>query len=530
MHPPPGTNSSNPPRRWLAALIVLLAAVHFYCPPGRVAELEVVPDSVEYAVAGHEFATSGKYQIHVNGRALPPRYPPGFSVIFLAPVYAIAPRSIGNGIFAVWLAGIIAALFAYLIGEKLAGPWGGVFAAVLLMHHAQIAAYTQVIMTDMPAVAMALIACWIFLHLAERSAPPVRLYLCAGVVCALAISIRPLTGLLLVPFLFDIFRRRRDAMWRDLLALGVPCALVIVGTALYQWHAFGDWRRTGYQFWLAVPYDYASLTFSPRYFGFNFEIVRKDPLILLPILFGLLGTISLWRKRAAGVAPIVQFLVLAIIPLSLVHLVYFFRDIRFHFPLISLLLVLAGAGIAVLIPEHLRRKFWFALPLLALMILLPRIGENPLEEGPAIRHHVATAAAELLPANAVLISRIDPAYLEQMVCRGTSRRVIPLDRQTPYASAVIAFRRIALLTPPPRNAADHACAGLVNGGAEKLYAATADEEIGQLKAWVGAGVPVYLDTLSAGLEEKSRAMIGKAFRLESVSNAEPWLVRLALRE
>jgi hypothetical protein len=289
---------------------------------------------------------------------------------------------------------------------------------------------------------------------------------------------------------------------------------VAVGTALYQWRAFGDWHRTGYQFWLAVPYDYASLTFSPRYLGFNLEIVRKDQLILLPILFGILGVISLWRKRAAGLSPIAQFVILAIIPLSLVHLFY----------------LLAGAAMAAMIPGRFRRRFWLALPLLALLILLPRIGENPLEEGPSIRHRVATAASRLLPENAVLISRIDPVYLEEMVCRGTSRRIIPLDRQTPYASAVITSHRIALLTPPPKNAGDHACPGLVNGGAERLYAATADEEIGQLKAWVREGVPVYLDLLSAGPQEKSRVMIGKAFRLVPVSDAEPWLVRLAVVE
>src|ERR1700722_18237324 len=105
------------PTALLPILIVLLATVHLYCPPAQVAELEVDPDSVEYAVAGHRFASTGRYEIVVNGQALPSRYPPGFSVLFLAPVYAFAPGQIGNGIFAVWMAGILAALFAYLIGN-----------------------------------------------------------------------------------------------------------------------------------------------------------------------------------------------------------------------------------------------------------------------------------------------------------------------------------------------------------------------------------------------------------------------------
>src|SRR4051812_9670998 len=72
---------TRPPRRtlrerllckgWLIPiLIVLFAGIHLYCPPARVAELEVIPDSVEYAVAAHRFATTGRYEIWVNGEAL----------------------------------------------------------------------------------------------------------------------------------------------------------------------------------------------------------------------------------------------------------------------------------------------------------------------------------------------------------------------------------------------------------------------------------------------------------------------------
>ena len=521
-------------RRWWPPLVVILAAIHLYCPPTRVAELEVVPDSVEYAVAAHRFATTGKYEIQVNGRALPPRYPPGFSVVFLAPIYAIAPGNIGNGIVAVWAAGVLAALFAYLIGQRLSGPWGGVLAAVLLVQHPQFIDYSHLIMTDVPAVALGLAACWLYLRVRVQEQPPVRIYVIAGVIVALSISIRPLTGLLAIPFILDIAQRRESGkgIWRKLFAVAIPGSTTIAATSFQQWHAFGDWRRTGYQFWLAVPYDYFSLTFSPRHLKDNLELFERSyphaNLLWVPIAIGVIGIVALSRKRAPNLSAVLFFLLLTALPLSLVHLFYFFRDIRFHLLLIALLSILGGSGIAALIPRAARQRAWSALALVALAILIPRPSRESQDEPRPIRYEVATTCAKLLPFNAILISGVDPDYLEQMVARGTARRILPLDRETQYATSILAWRRIPNPSPPPRNAADHACAGLINGGDERLYPFTADEAMGPLREWVRSGVPVYLELESREPKDRSLTMLRSAFRFVAVSPAEPWLVRLTL--
>ncbi|MDB5288859.1 MAG: hypothetical protein JWL69_100 [Phycisphaerales bacterium] len=509
--------------RLLPVIIVALAAIHLYRPPSRAAELEVSPDSVEYAVAARRLATTGRYEIRVNGRPLPPRYPPGFSAIFLAPVYALAPGNIGNGIFAVWAAACGAALLVYLIGSKLAGPWGGVFAAVIFLHHAEMMKYTQLVMTDIPAVLLGLTACLVYLRI--RSRPTTAAYFGGGVICALSIAIRPLTGILAIPFVFEILRTRRHGWVRDLAAIALPCAAVVLLNGLYQQHAFGDWRRTGYQFWLPVPYDYFSLTFSPRYLGQNFARFN-DYLVWAPLAMGTLGAIALCRRRSPHLLPVVAFTVLGALPLSVVHLFYFFTDIRFHFLGLTLVCLLAGCGAAVLIPEALRRQLWFMLPLACLTILVPRLPSFPLDDQPPMRFAVATTAARLLPGNAVLISGIDPPYLEELFVRGTARKVLPISRDTPYAAAVLARHRIAQLDPPPHNAADHACPGLVAGGAERLYPFTAEQGVTQLSQWIDAGVPVYAELLSTGPDQPGRRALSAAFRFTPASQDYPWLVRL----
>lgn len=510
-------------RHTLPALVLLLAALHLYRPPLRAAELEVSPDSVEYAIAARRLATTGKYEVILKGSALPPRYPPGFSAIFLAPVYFVAPGNIGGGILAVWAAGCGAALLVYLIGNKLSGPWGGLFATIFFLHQEEMMKYTQLIMTDIPAILLGLGACLLYLRVRVR--PNWGTYLAGGIVCAISIAIRPLTGVLLLPFLIEILRRRQTGWIRGLAALALPCAAVVVLNGAYQQHAFGDWRRTGYQFWLAVPYDYFSLTFSPRYFLFNLQRLG-DPQVWGLLLIGALGAVALLRRNSPAALPVIAFTILAAGPLSAAHLFYFFRDIRFHFLGLALVCIFAGAGIATLIPEVMRRRFRYALPLACLTILVPRLPQLPPDGPPPIRYHVATTADRLLPRDAILISGIDMVYLEELFVHENSRRVLPISRDTPYAAAIVTPLRIAHLDPLPHNAADHACPGLVAGGAHRVYAFTADEEIGRVLEWVRAGVPVYAELASTLPDQPARKALAAAFAFEAVSGDCPWLVRL----
>lgn len=537
------THWLQPPAQsaWMGRLIPLLiiaaAGWHYYRAPAVAAELEVIPDSVEYAVAANRFVNTGVYDIQANGQSLPPRYPPGFSVLFLAPIYFFAPANLGNGILAVWFMAIAAIVLAYCIGREIAGVWGGTLAALLLGLHSEFGVYTQLVMTDVPSVTLGLFACWVFLRMRDEEAS-VWLYLLAGITVAISMSMRPLTGVLALPFVVEILyrsirsllpeHRKREKVFFRFVLLALPCAFAVAATALWQAHAIGDWRRTGYQFWLPVPYDYFELTFSKRYFRDNIALLEWH-LLYLPVLGGMVGFYLLQKRRAPKLRAVAAFLLLGAAPLSVMHLFYFFRGLRFHFLSIAILSIIAACGIALTIPQRLRDKFAFLLPIAILCVFLPRMSDDPLDIGTRVRDQVATAAAEALPDDAVLISNIDPVYLEHRVARGTHRRVLPISRHTPYARALLARRRIAKLTPPPRNAADHACAGLRAGGDPPLYAFTANEEIGTLKKMVAAGVPVYLDELSTEADDPARIALAAAFELTPRSSRLPWLVQLQLR-
>ena len=77
-------------------------------------------------------------------------------------------------------------------------------------------------------------------------------------------SLRSVYLALLLPFALRVLLRSRHKL-ANLVALAVFPLPRSLATALYQQHAFGDWRRTGYQYWAAVPYDYPEMLFDASY-------------------------------------------------------------------------------------------------------------------------------------------------------------------------------------------------------------------------------------------------------------------------
>jgi hypothetical protein len=61
-------------------------------------DLEIVPDSVEYTVAASRLVTDQSYTIVIDGQSWPPRYPPWFSMLVIAPAYLLFGDEPGNAV------------------------------------------------------------------------------------------------------------------------------------------------------------------------------------------------------------------------------------------------------------------------------------------------------------------------------------------------------------------------------------------------------------------------------------------------
>jgi hypothetical protein len=498
-------------------LVAVFATLQLYRSPWSASNLEVVPDAVEYAIGAHRLATLHRYDIELNGIAYPTHYWPWFPAL-LAPVYAVAPGEIGNGIVTVLAFAVVAVLAAYAIGDRLSGAWGGAAAAVALTQCRLFAGHARFVLTDVPAVALALVGCVLFLRMRERAWR--RDWLLAGAVAALAGALRGVAIVIAVPFLFLALRRRRPI--RDLATLLAPTALLAVATAAYNHATFGDWRRSGYQFWWPVPCDYPNLLFSIDYLGGNLRSLASGRAVAAAAL-GAAGVAALLARRATALRPVLAYSAVVAGGVTATHLVYFYPSLRFHLLAISVLYVLAGAGIAALLPRAIARRTGVLAALLALALLAPR----PRDPAPQ-RRLVAAAIARATPPDAVVVSGIEPVYLEYFIARGTQRRVVPASRAVEYASKAIAPRRVARPDPPPHGATDHRAEGLLRGGARDVVPFTADEAGDAIAGWVRSGVPVYLDAsfLPPGFSYES--VLGSALGLEPFA-AHPWLARLAVR-
>lgn len=497
-------------------LVIVLAGVLLYRSPWSASGLEIVPDSVEYAVVAQRFATLGRMDLSINGVSYPSRYPPWFSVL-MAPFYALAPHSPGIGILVVLAFAFAGLLAAYAIGRRLAGEWGGVAAALFLMTYRGYAAMARLIMTDVPAVALGLIGCSLYLRMRERAA--VRDYLIAGLIAAGAMALRNECIVYLFPFL-ALALSRKERRLVNLAALLLPGVCIAAATGLYNLHAFGDWRRTGYQYWLPLPYDYRQLVLSPRYLQINLDMLKAKQ-VLYAVALGSVGTVLLWRQRSAELRPILLYLALAALPLTLIHLFYFYPAYRFHLLGLSLCCILGGAGLATLVPETLKRPTWLLPALLAagaVVVLLFVRRPDPEPD----RRLAAEALARATPPNAVIVTNIDAVYLEPLVLRGTQRRIVPLSRSVEYASKCIAPHRLDL---PP--SAQHYTLGqrfteLLRYGAQNVFPVTAEEDPNPLALWVHEGVPVYIDLRPPA--QFSARTLGE-YRLEP-NKRSPWLMQL----
>lgn len=115
-------------RRLQAAQLLLFAgftSALLYVRPYQASELRIVPDSVEYAVSANRLVTLGAFNLEIEHRGYPSRYPPWFPVLFVAPTYLLAGPDLGNAIYPVTLFAMAGLFAAWMVGCRFGTSWSG---------------------------------------------------------------------------------------------------------------------------------------------------------------------------------------------------------------------------------------------------------------------------------------------------------------------------------------------------------------------------------------------------------------------
>lgn len=498
--------------RILVCLVLLAALAWLYRAPSYAANLEPVPDATEYATSAQHIALWGKFEIVINGHSHPPRYAPWFPLLLLTPVYLIAPGNLGAGVFSVLLCALLSVYFVFLLGKRLGGATGGTLAALALLSNLSFLHSSREIMSDVPAMMCGVIAAWLFVKM--RDDEKTKDALLVSLACGLGFALRNLYAALLLPFLYRGLRDSpRNFAKIALFSLGT--FLFFIATAVFNQNTFGDWKRTGYHYWCAIPYDYLLLTFSPRFLGANLQsFLTAEGLAILAT-----GAVGLWllrKNRPPEAASLILFGALAAAPITLIHLFYFAGGFRFHLLLVALLAIVGGGGIGRELEARFPKQARFealAILLVVVMAAMPLIRTPE----PAGRYEIVSAISQSLPEDAALITNIDAVYAEPFLLRATHRELIPLTRRAEYASKVIVRKKIPVLDPPPLSSVEHRAPALLRAGAEEALPHTAGD-LDYIAAKIREGKPVYLDITTAPPSTPEILALRSRFRLGRLEN------------
>ena len=484
-------------------LLLLIAAIWMARSPYSASNLEVPPDSVEYALAPAQVLETGHYQIIVEGRGLPPRYPPWFPLAVIFPVYALLGAEPGNAILGITFLAVAGVGIAWAIGRRIGGAVGGILAGLGVLALPAYSGWATQVMSDVPCTALVLGGCWLFLRIRARTGSPQLLaFWGAGVLIAVAALFRPVSAAMLLPFAVTAI-----APWKVRLALARTAGLLFpmlgaaAATFSYNTATFGSPLRNGYHFWSWTKSTPLHDFFALSNVGLNWQTLLRTGLPILLIIclaveIALRRSKSSARKEAAGpLRDLIFFVASTGIPMLIFHLFYVYPCDRFFLPILTGTAIIAGSLLGLQLGKKYQRAIGVAFAVLLPLVALARISVPD----PAPQRRVAAdRIRENTPADAVIISAIDPVFLEQRVARHSARRIVPLSREVEYTRALFVPQSGATKDQP-----------ISTGGARRRYIIqfVATEQIDELVNEARQGRRIFLDTTA--LEEDD----SEAFRL-----------------
>lgn len=496
--------------RYQLPLLLLIASIWMARSPYSASNLEVPPDSVEYALAPAQVLETGHYQIIVEGRGLPPRYPPWFPMAVIFPVYALFGAEPGNAILGITFLAVAGVGIAWAIGKRIGGAVGGILAGLGVLALPAYSGWATQVMSDVPCTALVLGGCWLFLRIRTRpGSPQLWAFWGAGVLIAVATLFRPVSAAMLLPFAVTAI-----APWKVRLALARTAGLLFpmlgaaAATVSYNTATFGSPLRNGYHFWSWTESTPLRDFFTLSSVGLNWQMLLRTglPILLIVCLaveMALRRNKSSARKEAADpLRDLVFFVASTGIPMLIFHLFYVYPCDRFFLPILTGTAIIAGSLMGLLWGKKHQRAIGAAFAALLPLVALARIGvPDPVPQ----RRVAADRIRENTPADAVIISAIDPVFLEQRVAGHSARRIVPLSREVEYTRALFSSQSSAAKDQP-----------ISTGGARRRYIIqfVATEQIDELVKEARQGRRIFLDT-TALEEDDSEAfkLVNSHFRM-----------------
>ncbi len=342
----------------LAGAILLWAHLKLDIPAGRIPDYGR-PDALFYSIGAENLARGEGYKVFINGRDLPPKFPPGTSLL-LAPWYLLTGKGRASGTGAVQLLAFLLGLGVFLAALRRSGPLGGLAALLALEAGLCLAAFRNQIVSEVPA---ALLLLGVFL-LSTGERPGRARILLAGLLAGFGAWIRyPLAVLLPAPLL-ALEPWKKKGLSRALL-FSAGAALPLLLLLGWQAGAFGSPFRTGYSLWLPGYHQGGRPLFSGTYafhapaeglpgeanLPYYLSLLAGRQSLLLPrpqslaVLAGIL--LFLWgifKKKPAPLGKPALFVLFSVPAFLVLYGFYFYQEARLLAPLAPILALFGARG------------------------------------------------------------------------------------------------------------------------------------------------------------------------------------------
>lgn len=234
----------------LAAVLVLACALR-YTEPYYLADLGIVPDCGQYAIAGYNMAHGKGLWIYINDLKLPLNYPCGFPMI-LALFYLLTGAALHQAIYVVLAFSLVSILLVYCFARRVCGPATAILSALLLSVAPLYVGYSQVLISDMVSNTFIIAGMWLSWSAAVKQERGALLWILAGLCCGFSATVHMLSGITVIPLCAACVCGARGRLRDGILPLVYALSGFAMGFSpvlIYNAAACGSVFTTGYDYW-----------------------------------------------------------------------------------------------------------------------------------------------------------------------------------------------------------------------------------------------------------------------------------------
>ncbi len=415
-------------------------------------ELWPMPDAVEYAAIAVNLDRGVGPVLHFAGNSYPCRYTIGYPLI-LSAAYPLLGHRPERFCLVTALTALIAIAGLYILTLSVFDRPSAILAGLLLATSPHFLGLSTCVLSDVPALAVAVLAVLAFLY-AEEKESLVASVLC-GLLVGLGVTIRVTNGGILAGMLAAaLLVQPRKLQFARVMAFAIGFSAFPGLQAWINLHYLGSPLSNGYAFWLPEYYSSFFTTFDLRFLFVPWDPVYRHGNIVsyaLPTLGldGILGELTLgtevrtlfharyafypfpaavfaglgvfFAMRRKGNARTMRAVYLGLgflVSLMLIYLPYFYVDPRFLLP--GLFIVFAAAAYGLVSANKRLKWGWAGFAVIVLDVVLA--GAIAVEtvyriEAPPPPPRQSKLVADVLAirpqvTNAVVVSDISLQWLE----------------------------------------------------------------------------------------------------------------------